>query len=71
MVEGDLLSKFKQKKYLNKGISNKALSNGGQLNGPYKPISLQELTMTVPSELFRGLHVTKTQSSNKKKTDLN
>ena len=61
MVEGDLLSKVKQKKYLHKGIFNKGISNCGPLCGPYNSIFLQELTMTVPLDIFGG------QKSSKKK----
>ena len=53
MVEGNFLSKFKQKKYPNKSKSTKALSNYGPLNVPYKPIFLQEITMTVPPDLIQ------------------
>ena len=67
MVEGDLLSKVKQKKYLHKGIFNKGISNCGPLCGPYNSIFLQELTMTVSLDIFGGLRVTKTKSSKKKK----
>ena len=50
----------KQKNYPNKGISDKIFSNCGPLNGPYKPIFLQELTMAMPLDLVRRASCHKT-----------